>query len=78
MRNLYLVSRYVEDNEYDVYRGAVVCALSEEGARQICIDSLYLLFVLSNSSENISVKYLGKAAQDIELGSVILTDYKAG
>jgi len=77
--NLYLISQ-TENNHYDTYGSAVVCAPDVEAARNIIPGGGGWSDTWSDWAscpENVNVKYLGEAHHEIEPG-VVLASYNAG
>jgi len=83
--NLYLISQ-TENNTYDTFDSAVVAALDEETARRMNINTSDLQFTMDWSNrnwawasdpKNVSVKFIGVAAPEIEQ-VVICASYNAG
>jgi hypothetical protein len=78
--NLYLISQE-ENNEYDTYDSAVVCAESEEEARNINPSifgwptSVIACTAWCTDPAQVTVKYLGEAHTDIERGSIICSSF---
>ena len=81
--NIYLISQ-TENNNYDSYDSAVVCAKDENEARNMSPidgtqfdwnDNMWLSWACK--PENITVKLIGKANKDIKHG-VICSSYNAG
>lgn len=83
--NLYLISQK-ENDTYDTYDAAVVCAPDEETAcnmhpgdgTTIKSDSWsYIFNCWCSSTDKVTVQYLGKADESIKQG-VVLASYNAG
>lgn len=77
--NLYLIAQD-ENTGYDTYDSAVVCAESEDDARQIhpfFRNPEWDTFSWCSSPEHVEVKFLGVADPSIQRG-VICASYNAG
>jgi hypothetical protein len=77
--NLYLISQ-TENNGYDTYDSAVVCAPDMETARNIIPGGGFWSDTWSewaSCPENVTVKYLGVASEEIKQG-IVCSSYNAG
>ena len=81
--NLYLISQ-TENNTYDTFDSAVVCAPDVETARNMDpstgkpkTDWRRRYDDWASCPENVSVKYLGRASEEIEQG-VVCASFNAG
>lgn len=77
--NLYLISQ-TENNTWETFDSAVVCAPDEETARNIIPGGGKWSDVWSSWAsrpENVTVKYLGEANQEIKSG-VVCASFNAG
>lgn len=76
--NLYLISQ-TEDNDYDTYDSAIVCARSEKEARQIHPGGRKWgeAYGWCRSPEAVSVEKIGKADNGVKVG-VVLASFNAG
>ena len=74
MKNLYLISQE-ENNGWDTFDSAVVCAKSAAEAKQIVPGYGFDSWA---SPQFVTVEYLGKAKSKIKLGSVICASFNAG
>lgn len=84
--NLYLISQPRRNVTFDTYDSAVVCALNEEIARNMNPDSGELYTpeewkkpygAWCDSPEQVTVKYLGKASEELTQG-VVCASFNAG
>lgn len=84
--NLYLISQ-TENEDYETYDSAVVCAESKKDAARIYPwvedpdeyeDPWISSHSWASSPKNVKVKYIGVAAEDIILGSIICASFNAG
>lgn len=84
--NLYLISQD-ENDSYDTFDSAVVCAPDENAARLMdpggvdgeksCFDGSWRSWAWVSSPDHVTVKLIGTAADDIPLG-VVCSSYRAG
>lgn len=70
---LYLIWQDVND-DYNTYDSAVVCARSEEEAKNIEVGNPAYSWT---TPENVQIKKIGKADKNIEFG-IIIASYNAG
>jgi hypothetical protein len=80
MKNLYLVTRYIGNGNYD---SAVVCAENSDAA---CLVNLSGRVNAAFEAEHrwtsdparVTVKHIGAAAPDVELGSMLIVSFYNG
>lgn len=80
---LYLVSQSV-NNDYDTYDSFVICCNNEDEARKshpsgrvLEHEDKFLFYDWTDEQENINVKYLGEADQDLPAG-IVCSSFNAG
>ncbi len=77
--NLYLVNQD-DNNDYDTYDSAVICAENDVEARDVSIEKLHngsYYSCWTNNLNKVYVKYLGVASSQIEKG-IVLASFNAG
>ena len=85
MSKLWLLTQNVNTG-YDTYDSAVVCADTEEDARQITPDWKWISGKLGDSRytawafkpEEVMAKYIGEADPSVTVGEVVISSFNAG
>jgi len=76
MANLYLLTQSSVSG-YDTFDSCVVCANNEDEAKEITPNG-FCFNDWATSPEQVVAKFIGVAADDIELSSMVIASYNAG